>query len=95
METQAAGGTGQGVSSPIEGKGGRGVRRKRAAWVTGLRTGGLAGREQDAGWTPLPEKGLEEARGAGWNRMTVAMPRDHAGAFHGNCTYAGDNSVFD
>ena len=34
-------------------------------------------------WSPLPERGATEIGNAGWSRMTIAMPGDHDGAFHG------------
>lgn len=71
-------------------KGGiRGEKRQAAAWVTGSTRGGVGlapGAATEEGWTPLPERRAGETGGVGWSRMTVAMPRDHAGAFHGEAT---------
>lgn len=36
----------------------------------------------DGGRTPLPAR---STAGISWRRMTVAMPKDHEGAFHGDC----------
>lgn len=52
-----------------------------APWVTNSMVASVG--DGDGGWAPLPDRGAAHVGGAAWSRMTVAMPKDHGGAFHG------------
>lgn len=58
---------------------------QQQAWVTGFSSGvgALFAGGDGEGCPPLPERRAAEVGAAGWSRMTVAMPTDHSGAFHG------------
>ena len=95
---------GEGTTTGVAGRGG-GTTTVLAAGVEGTATalasgegatrtcagvGGNTTTWEEGGTFPLlPESGATEIGNAGWSRMTVAMPTDHDGAFHGEHTGGG------